>query len=191
MGDPRRIVSPELKARVMDARLKIGHTLSSSGAGLGLRMPVGRTTRARPLCERNRGAHMEMKGNDMKKALTYLVAAVTVATAAPAFAEGDVAEGEKVFKKCKACHAVGEDAKNKVGPMLNGIVGAPAGKVEGFKYSANLLELAEGGLTWDDATLAAYLTKPKDVIPKGKMSFAGLKKEEDIANVVAYLATFE
>ena len=121
----------------------------------------------------------------MKKALTYLVAAASVAVAAPAFAEGDAEAGEKVFKKCKACHAVGDGAKNKVGPMLNGIVGAPAGKVEGFKYSANLLELAEGGRTWDDATLAAYLTKPKDVIPKGKLSFAGLKKEEDIANVVA------
>lgn len=126
----------------------------------------------------------------MKKALTYLVAAVSLAGAVPALAEGDAAAGEKVFKKCKACHAVGEGAKKKVGPPLNGIVGAPAGQFEGFKYSANLLELAEGGLIWDEATMAAYLTKPKDVIPKGKMAFAGLKKEEDIANVIAYMATF-
>ncbi|PRY20250.1 cytochrome c [Aliiruegeria haliotis] len=127
----------------------------------------------------------------MKTVLTCLVTALGVTLAAPAFAEGDADAGKKVFNKCKACHAVGEKAKNKVGPMLNGIIGAPAGKVEGFKYSANLLELAEGGLTWDNETLAAYLTKPKDVIPKGKMSFAGLKKEEDIANVIAYLSTFE
>ncbi|NDR59329.1 c-type cytochrome [Aliiruegeria sabulilitoris] len=126
----------------------------------------------------------------MKKTLTYLVMAMGVAAASPVFAEGDAAAGEKVFKKCKACHAVGEDAKNKVGPILNGIVGSAAGQKEGFKYSANLLELAEGGLTWDDETLSAYLTKPKDVIPKGKMSFAGLKKEEDIANVIAYLSGF-
>lgn len=132
-----------------------------------------------------------MKGNDMKKALTYLTAAVSLAVAAPAFAEGDAEVGEKVFNKCKACHAVGENAKNKVGPVLNGIIDAPAGQVDGYKYSANLLELAEGGLTWDNETLTAYLTKPKDVIPKGKMSFAGLKKEEDIANVIAYLNTFE
>ena len=127
----------------------------------------------------------------MKTALTCLVAALGVAVAAPVWAEGDAAAGEKVFKKCKACHAVGEGAKKKVGPPLNGIIGAPAGTFEGFKYSDNLMELAEGGLIWDDATMAAYLTKPKDVIPKGKMSFAGLKKEADIENVIAYLATFE
>ncbi|MDV7143390.1 cytochrome c family protein [Tropicimonas sp. TH_r6] len=126
----------------------------------------------------------------MNKALTYLAVALSVA-AMPAFAEGDAAAGEKVFKKCKACHAVGEGAKKKVGPPLNGIIDAPAGQFEGFKYSKNLMELAEGGLTWDNATMAAYLTKPKDVIPKGKMAFAGLKKEEDIANVIAYLATFQ
>ncbi|SDJ05508.1 c-type cytochrome [Aliiruegeria lutimaris] len=126
----------------------------------------------------------------MKRTLTYLVMAMGVAAASPVLAEGDAAAGEKVFKKCKACHAVGEDAKNKVGPVLNGVVGAAAGQKEDFKYSSNLLELAEGGLTWDEETLAAYLTKPKDVIPKGKMSFAGLKKEEDIANVIAYLSGF-
>ena len=126
----------------------------------------------------------------MKTALTYLITAANLTLAMPALAEGDAVAGEKVFKKCKACHAVGDGAKNKVGPMLNGIVGAPAGKVEGFKYSANLLELAEGGLTWDDATLTAYLTKPKDVIPKGKMSFAGLKKEEQIVDVIAYLSGY-
>ncbi len=126
----------------------------------------------------------------MKKNLTYLVLALSVAAAAPVFADGDAAAGETVFKKCKACHAVGDGAKNKVGPALNGVVGSPAGKAEGYKYSPNLLELAEGGLTWDEATLTAYLAKPKEIIPKGKMSFAGLKKEEDIANVIAYLSGF-
>lgn len=144
---------------------------------------------------RSRGVRMEnwieLRGDDMKKTLAYLVTALGVTAAMPAFAEGDAEAGEKVYNKCKACHAVGEDAKNKVGPILNGIVDAPAGQVDGFKYSKNLLELAEEGLTWDEETLTAYLTKPKDVIPKGRMSFAGLKKEEDIANVIAYLRTFE
>lgn len=108
-------------------------------------------------------------------------------SASMAIAEGDAAKGEKVFRKCKACHAVGEGAKNKVGPMLNGIVGTPAGQVADFKYSANLLELAEGGLTWDEETLGAYLTKPKEIIPSGTMSFAGLRKEQDVANVIAFL----
>lgn len=120
------------------------------------------------------------------------VAAAMLATlAVPAFADGDAAKGEKVFKKCKACHAVGEGAKNKVGPQLNGIIGAPAGANPDFKYSDALLEAAAGGLVWDDANLAAFLTKPKDLIKGTKMSFAGLRKESDIADVSAYLATFE
>ncbi len=120
-----------------------------------------------------------------------MVAALATAVALPVMADGDPEAGEKVFKKCKACHAVGEGAKNKVGPELNGIVGSAAGQVEGFKYSDNLLELAEGGLTWDEPTLTLYLTKPKDLIPKTKMSFAGLRKDEEIQNVIAYLQTFE
>lgn len=133
----------------------------------------------------------ERKGSDMRKALTYLVAATSLVAAVPALAQGDAAEGENVFKKCKACHMVGADAKNRVGPVLNGVVGRPFGQVEDFKYSPNLMELAEGGAVWDHETLTAYLAKPKDVIPKGKMSFAGLKKDEEIQNVIAYLETFE
>ena len=111
--------------------------------------------------------------------------------ASPAAADGDPEAGEKVFRKCKSCHAVGDGAKNKVGPALNGIVGAPAGANSDFKYSDSLLAKAGEGLVWDEATLAAFLAKPKDVIPKSKMSFPGLKKEDDISNVIAYLATFE
>ncbi|MEM9576878.1 MAG: cytochrome c family protein [Pseudomonadota bacterium] len=115
---------------------------------------------------------------------------LTLALAAPAFAAGDAEKGEKVFRKCKACHAVGEGAKNKVGPALNGIIGAPAGANPDFKYSDALTEMAEGGLVWDEANMAAFLTKPKEFMPKTKMSFAGLRKEDDVANVIAYLATF-
>ncbi len=118
-------------------------------------------------------------------------AAMLLALSAPAFAEGDAKKGEKVFKKCKACHAVGEGAKNKVGPTLNGIIGAPAGQNADFKYSDALLAKAEEGLVWDDAAMAAFLTKPKDFLDGTKMSFAGLRKEADIANVIAYLQTFE
>ncbi|WP_324752308.1 cytochrome c family protein [Roseovarius sp. Pro17] len=110
---------------------------------------------------------------------------------APAFADGDAEKGKKVFNKCKACHAVGDDAKNKVGPILNGIVDAPAGQVEDFKYSKALTEMAADGLVWDDETLTAYLKKPKDVIKGGSMSFAGLRKDDDIADVIAYLSENE
>ena len=78
---------------------------------------------------------------------------------------------------------------NRVGPNLYGVVGAEFGSKD-FKYSANLLELKAEGRVWDNATLDAYLKKPKDVIPKGTMSFAGLAKDTDRANVIAYLASF-
>lgn len=119
-----------------------------------------------------------------------ILTSLAASLAMPAFAEGDAAKGEKVFKKCKACHAVGEGAKNKVGPMLNGISDAPAGQVEGFKYSKALVAAAEEGLVWDDANMAAFLTKPKDFMKGTKMSFAGLKKESDVADVIAYLRGF-
>ena len=126
----------------------------------------------------------------MKTRTTLLSALALSLLTSPAFAEGDAAAGEKVFRKCKSCHAVGDGAKNKVGPMLNGIVGMAAGQNPDFKYSDSLLEKAGEGLIWDEATIAAFLAKPKDVIPKTKMSFAGLRKEDDIADVIAYLATF-
>lgn len=99
----------------------------------------------------------------------------------------DITAGETVFKKCAACHAVGEGAKNRVGPELNGLIGRPAGQVEGFKYSSAMVE---SGLVWDEATLATYIKGPKDLVPKTKMAFAGLKQDADILNLVAYLKEF-
>lgn len=101
-----------------------------------------------------------------------------------------VAAGEKVFKKCSACHKVGDGAKNAVGPTLNNMLGHPAGKAEGFKYSKPLQDMAAGGLIWDEAALHSFLESPKGFIKGTKMAFAGLKKEEDRAAVIAYLATF-
>jgi cytochrome c len=119
------------------------------------------------------------------------LAALVASIAMPALADGDAEKGEKVFKKCKACHAVGEGAKNKVGPELNGIVDNEAASVEGFKYSKAFMEKKAEGLVWTEDNLETYLKKPKDFIPGTKMSFAGLRKEDDIENVIAYLETFE
>ena len=87
-------------------------------------------------------------------------AGLTAALSLPALADGDAAKGEKVFNKCKACHAVGGDAKNKVGPVLNGIVGAAAGQNPDFKYSDALMAMAGEGLVWDEDSLEAFLKKP-------------------------------
>jgi cytochrome c len=123
-----------------------------------------------------------------KMAAAMAVLAVT-GFAGSALAEGDAAAGEKVFNKCKACHAVGETAKNKVGPVLNGIVGAQAGQNPDFKYSEALLEKAGEGLVWDEDTLEVFLRNPKELIPSTKMSFAGLRKDDEIEDLIAYLAT--
>ncbi|MDZ7908543.1 MAG: c-type cytochrome [Gemmobacter sp.] len=117
--------------------------------------------------------------------------AAAEAPAEPAAADPAlVAAGEKVFKKCAACHKLGEGAKNGTGPVLNGIVGHAAGAVEGFKYSKPLADMAAGGLIWDEAALQAFLENPKGFMKGTKMSFAGLKKPEDRAAVIAYLSTF-
>lgn len=102
-----------------------------------------------------------------------------------------IADGEKVFKKCKACHQVGDGAKNRSGPVLNGIVGRAAGGVEGFKYSKALKAMAGDGLVWNAENLQAFLEKPKKFMKGTKMSFNGLKKEDDRVAISAYLATFE
>jgi len=99
-----------------------------------------------------------------------------------------VAAGEKVFGKCKACHQVGDGAQNRSGPALNGIVGADIGSVDGFKYSKTLAEM-EGN--WTPENLAAFLADPRGYAKGTKMSFAGLKSDDDIAAVSAYLSTFE
>ncbi|WP_422026895.1 c-type cytochrome [Roseovarius sp.] len=102
-----------------------------------------------------------------------------------------VAEGEKVFRKCKACHQVGEGAKNRVGPHLNGVVGRAAGAVEGFRYSKPLETAAAEGLVWSQEALGAFLADPRGFLKGTKMAFAGLKSEVDRAAIAAYLATFE
>ena len=116
-----------------------------------------------------------------KKLAAALVGAFVIA-AGPLWA-ADAAKVKKVFNKCKACHVVNK-TKNKVGPHLKGIIGRQAASVEGYKYSK---AMKASGLVWDDATLAAYLKKPRKFVKGTKMAFAGLRKDKDIANVIAYL----
>ena len=118
--------------------------------------------------------------------ITALLCIIASTALSGSHSAGDAAKGEKVFKKCAACHVV-EEGKNKTGPSLYGIVGRAAGSLEGYKYSK---AMAGSGLVWDAETLDAFLTNPKKYLKGTKMAFPGLKKEKDRADVIAYLATF-
>lgn len=122
------------------------------------------------------------------RSLTILFG-VLLTSASSAQEVGDPVAGEAVFKKCMACHAVGDGARNKVGPVLNGVVGRPAGTFPEFRYSEAMVAAGAGGLVWTPEDLAKYLIAPKEFVPGNKMAFAGLKEQTDIDNVIAYLAT--
>lgn len=119
-----------------------------------------------------------------------LAQAPAAADAPPAAAAaGDAEAGQRVFAQCRACHTINDGGRNGVGPNLWNTYGRPAGAREGFRYSANLQELARGGLTWDEANLRRYLTNPKDLVPNGSMSFVGIRNPEQLTNLVAFLRT--
>jgi cytochrome c len=117
-----------------------------------------------------------------------VLAVLFVATGAGQASAQDAAAGEKVFLVCKACHQVGESAKNAVGPVLNGLFGRKAGTVDGFSYSEGN---KHSGITWDDATFAEYIKDPKAKVPGTKMVFAGIKDEQKIKDLIAYLHTYD
>jgi cytochrome c len=123
--------------------------------------------------------------------LRISTAAMTLVLCLPvqAFAQ-DAAKGETIFKKCQICHEVGPTAKVKVGPILNDVIGRQAGTLPGFAYSPAMKEAGEKGITWTDENLAKYLENPRDFVPKNKMAFVGLKKEDERADVLAYLKKF-
>ncbi|MGR7994902.1 c-type cytochrome [Xanthobacter sp. ZOL 2024] len=123
--------------------------------------------------------------------LAVLLAGAGSARAEDAAVAGDPAKGEVVFKKCMACHAIGPGAKTKVGPPLNGIVGAKWAHFEGYPYSEDIKSGAAAGKVWDLATLDNYITNPKVLAPKGKMAFAGVKNDTERANLIAFLAQFD
>lgn len=97
---------------------------------------------------------------------------------------GDAEAGAKVFAQCSACHAVGTNAQNSVGPVLNGVIGRAAGTYPSYRYSS---VMRKSNLTWDEATLARYLKAPDQVLPGTKMAFPGIASEQQIADVIAYL----
>jgi cytochrome c len=105
-----------------------------------------------------------------------------------ALADGDAAKGEKVFNQCRACHAA-DAATNKVGPHLKGLIGRNVASVEGYAYSDDMKAFAAASPVWDDATFLKYIENPRASVPKTKMAFAGLKKEDARADLLAFLKT--
>ncbi len=121
----------------------------------------------------------------MKQLILVLAAVLSFSISAQA---GDVAMGEKVFKKCKSCHVVDKE-KNKTGPHLVGLFGREAGSVESFKKYSKAMKAS--GIIWDAETLDGYLANPKKYLKGTKMAFAGLKKEKDRQNIIAYLESMQ
>ncbi|MCX7566134.1 c-type cytochrome [Sulfitobacter sp. F26169L] len=113
-----------------------------------------------------------------------------VAGATLASEDGDRERGEQVFRQCASCHEVGEGAKNRVGPHLNGVFGRTAGTIEGVKYSKNMIRMGNDGLIWTDRTLDAYLENPRALVSKTRMSFRGIKDAQERRDVLAYLRVY-
>jgi cytochrome c len=116
-----------------------------------------------------------------------VLAAIALAASTAAASAQDVAAGEQSFKKCLPCHSVGEGAKNKVGPELNGLDGRKSGTAEGFNYTeAN----KNAGITWNESVFKEYIKDPRAKIPGTKMVFAGIKNEPEVNDLWAYLKQF-
>jgi cytochrome c len=133
-----------------------------------------------------------MRVKDLKSILIAMVvglfAASNAALAQQALLAGRPDVGATVFKQCMACHQVGISARNGIGPVLNGVIGRRAGSYPGYGYSsANKNSV----LVWDYQTLASYLRAPAEVVPGTKMIFFGLRKSQDVADVIAYLQQFD
>jgi len=123
--------------------------------------------------------------------MRFVVAALIVlATAGLAYAQqGDAVEGEAQFRKCMACHSAGENAANRVGPVLNDVFGRRAGTYPGFSYSRDMVDAGKKGLIWSPGTVSEWITAPRAMLPGTKMNFVGVRNDEERANIIAYLLT--
>ena len=122
----------------------------------------------------------------MRQLTMALAAALAIAPIGFAQAQ-DAAAGQRVFNTCRACHTINEGGRAGVGPNLWGIVGRRAATFEGFRYSANMRTLGEGGHVWTEENLRRYIANPKDVAPQGSMSYPGLRNEQQMNDLIAFL----
>ncbi len=125
----------------------------------------------------------------MKRRELLAVAALLLASI-PAFGQ-DASKGEAVFKRCRACHAIGPAATNKAGPVLTGVVGRKAASVAGFNYSDAMHDAGSGGLVWTEEKLAQFLDAPDTAVPGNVMAFAGVKDPAERADLIAFLKLYK
>jgi cytochrome c len=135
------------------------------------------------------GSEMPMTTRVLLPALAAAAFLASGFGAVPTAMAQDAAAGQRVFNQCAACHTRNDGGRNGVGPNLWGIYDRAAGQREGFRYSANMRQLAEGGLTWNEANLRRYLTNPKDLVPQGSMAFAGIRNEQQLNDLIAFIRT--
>jgi cytochrome c len=167
--------------------MRVAAALVSRTKGHAAWMGVLRLELASPVVTCRIGAGVTFKFKDRRMQKIVLTAIAVIASAEPALAQ-DLAAGENSFKKCLPCHSVGADAKNKVGPVLNGLEGRKSGSVDGYNYTdAN----KNSGITWDEATFKEYITSPRAKIPGTKMVFAGISNENERTSLWAYLKQFD
>ena len=121
-----------------------------------------------------------------KLGLPAVAVALATVIFAPQVQAGDAAAGQKVFNKCRACH-VADKETNRVGPHLVGIIGRKAASVDGFKYSDGMKGAGEKGLVWTEENFTKYMKDPRDFVPGNRMAFVGLKKDEEIQDLIAFL----
>jgi cytochrome c len=139
-------------------------------------------------CMRKPGLESQQQEPSMNRPTLGALIVLAAATTASLASAQDVAAGKSSFNKCLACHSIGENAKNKVGPELNGLNGRKSGTAPGYSYSdAN----KNSGLTWDEATFKDYIKNPKAKIPGTKMAFAGITKESEVNDLWAFVAQFD
>jgi Cytochrome c2 len=151
--------------------------------------PVKVTMRAMVLdvTPQDEDAEAQAPSAGVVKATATQEAPAEEAPAAAAFDPELAKAGEKVFRKCESCHQIGAGAKNRSGPLLNGVVGRAAAAVDGFKYSRAMTSAAGEGLIWSEAELSSFLAAPKSYMKGTRMSFRGLNKQEDLTAVIEYL----
>jgi cytochrome c len=126
----------------------------------------------------------------MNRAVLFSAIVATALLGTSVVSAQDAENGAEVFKRCRACHDVGENAKNKVGPVLNGILGRKAGTIESFSYSEANRKAGSEGWVWTEEKMMEYLLNPRTAMPGNKMAFAGIRDEQDRKDLIAYLKQF-